>query len=285
VTIGDTILLVQNQQTSVRQEIKCGEHFVFQNLRNPLGIALQAVGSALLGMHVPVTYDPLSSGDQRKAAGVRTNQIVATCGGSPHFGSLSGATPLFNQFDLVSLPSLSSPLLSSPLLSSPLLSLLTLCSQDSAHRGRMLRSLEYAVWMASRNQEDLLFLRDHSLRMEGVSVESLVALVREAVQERDWAKAGSFLNFLLRKVFEQREKIEHGKAKRILELELKGEGQKRKKGVSSPPGPPSPLAVVMRTLLYDLLRAATLSAAISFLLFVLFNVILSRWKGMSVTRR
>jgi hypothetical protein len=98
----------------------------------------------------------------------------------------------------------------------------------------------------------------------------------EAVQERDWAKAGSILNAILRLVSEQREKIEHGKAKRILELHLKGEAKKK-----PPPAPPSLFVAVMKTLLYDVLRAAGLSAAISFLLFLLFNVILSRWKIVS----
>jgi hypothetical protein len=93
VTFGDTILVIQNQQTSVRGNTKCGDRFVYDNLRNPLGAALRSIGTALLGMSVPVIDDPFTSS--------RAKRIVATSGGSPHFGTLSGATPLFNRFDIV----------------------------------------------------------------------------------------------------------------------------------------------------------------------------------------
>lgn len=105
---GDTILVIQNQQIYTPQGIKCGDQYVYDNLRNPLGITLRSFGSLLLGMYSPVIDNPLTSQQQI------TSRIVTTCGGSPYYGVLSGRTSIFNQFDMVyeayppSLPQLTS---------------------------------------------------------------------------------------------------------------------------------------------------------------------------------
>ncbi len=91
------MIVIQNQQTSVKSSISCAGQFVYENLRNPIGITLRVVGSALVGMNVPVVPNDPSEIENYFP------RFVATCGGSPDFGPLSGPAPAFNQFDLVSL--------------------------------------------------------------------------------------------------------------------------------------------------------------------------------------
>lgn len=94
---GDTILVIQNQQNYISQKIQCGNKLIYDNLRNPLGITLRSLGSIFLGMYSAIIDDPLTP----EHHDIRST-IVSTYGSSPYYGSLSGRTPIFNQFDMVS---------------------------------------------------------------------------------------------------------------------------------------------------------------------------------------
>jgi hypothetical protein len=137
--------------------------------------------------------------------------------------------------------------------------------------------------MANRNQEDLLFLRDHTLRVEGI--DTLVATVwmilcwsphdcqaLAAINSYEWDKAAALSNSILRRVHQQREAIDK---KRILELKTEPKGERRAPLAPSSPSPWVQFAIIA---LRDVAMAAAASAAVSFLLFSFFGALLSRFK-------
>lgn len=93
---GDSILLVQNKHTRYANGYKCGGVEVYDNLCNPLGAALRAIGTALIGMNTGQDVEDLRQSGV--AGGV---PCAVSSGSSPLFAGMGTAVPMYSELDLV----------------------------------------------------------------------------------------------------------------------------------------------------------------------------------------
>lgn len=93
---GDSVLVVQNSFVEYPNGYSCNGNPVLANLRNPLGPALSAAASALVGL---AGVEP---GVELPVEAHHRDRSALSCGGSPFFRGLGALHPQFSQFDVVS---------------------------------------------------------------------------------------------------------------------------------------------------------------------------------------
>ena len=110
VSLGNTVLAVQNKQEHIYSDFLCGKSPVTMNGRNPLADILSAVAAAVGGLspghvgHRGEASATVTDLDDAKATGVggRLNDWSSFCGRSPVYSIITtSAYPSFSQLDLV----------------------------------------------------------------------------------------------------------------------------------------------------------------------------------------